>query len=67
MAAKTLQQLQSDIEAQRIKVDEGSITPDDVFGIDRDIVDSLDDKLTLSGSTDGNITVDQVNKRINLA
>ena len=67
MAVKTLQQLQSDIEAQRIKVDEGSITPDDVFGIDRDIVDSLDDKLTLSGSTDGNITVDQSNKRINLA
>ena len=67
MAVKTLQQLQSDIEAQRIKVDEGSITPTDVFGIDRDIVDTLDDKLTLSGSTDGNITVDQANRRINLS
>ena len=73
MAVKTLQQLRADITNESQKVDDGSITPTDVFGIDRDVVDSLYQILTteyqptLQGDEPQNITVDQNEKRIKLA
>lgn len=73
MAVKTLQQLRADIANESQKVDDGSITPTDVFGIDRDVVDSLYQILTteyqpaLQGDEPQNITVDQNKKRIKLA
>ena len=73
MAVKTLQQLRADITNESQKVDDGSITPTDVFGTDRDVVDSLYQILTsgyqptLQGDEPQNITVDQNEKRIKLA
>ena len=73
MAAKTLQQLRADITTESQKVDNNSITPTDVFGTDRDVVDSLYQILTseyqptLQGDEPQNITVDQNEKRIKLA
>ena len=73
MAAKTLQQLRADITTESQKVDNDSISPTDVFGIDRDVLDSLYQILTseyqqtLQGDTALNITVDQNEKRIELA
>ena len=73
MAVKTLQQLRADITNESQKVDDGSITPTDVFGTDRDVVDSLYQILTseyqptLQGDEPQNITVDQNEQRINLA
>ena len=73
MAVKTLQQLRADITNESQKVDDGSITPTDVFGIDRDVLDSLYQILTteyqptLQGDEPQNITVDQNEKRIKLA
>ena len=73
MAVKTLQQLRADITNESQKVDDGSITPIDVFGIDRDVLDSLYQILTseyqptLQGDEPQNITVDQNEKRIKLA
>ena len=73
MAVKTLQQLRADITNESQKVDDGSITPTDVFGTDRDVVDSLYQILTseyqqtLQGDSALNITVDQNEKRIKLA
>ena len=73
MAVKTLQQLRADITNESQKVDDGSITPTDVFGTDRDVVDSLYQILTsgyqptLQGDEPQNITVDQNEQRIKLA
>lgn len=73
MAVKTLQQLRADITNESQKVDDGSITPTDVFGTDRDVVDSLYQILTseyqktLQGDSALNITVDQNEQRIKLA
>ena len=73
MAVKTLQQLRADITNESQKVGDGSITPTDVFGIDRDVLDSLYQILTseyqptLQGDEPQNITVDQNEKRIKLA
>ena len=73
MAVKTLQQLRADITTESQKVDNNSITPTDVFGTDRDVVDSLYQILTseyqptLQGDEPQNITVDQNEKRIKLA
>lgn len=73
MAAKTLQQLRADITTESQKVDNNSISPTDVFGIDRDVLDSLYQILTseyqptLQGDEPQNIAVDQNEKRIKLA
>lgn len=73
MAVKTLQQLRADITNESQKVDNDSISPTDVFGIDRDVLDSLYQILTseyqqtLQGDTALNIAVDQNEKRIKLA
>ena len=73
MAVKTIQQLKEDITTQSQKVANDSVTPTDVFGIDRDVLDSLfnilltEYQLTLQGDTDGNITVDQNEKKVKLA
>ena len=81
MAIKDLTVLRTELNAQSQKTAEESITPSDVFGNGGvDVVDSLEAKIdnatlsleqakqdVLRGSVNGNITIDQSEKRVNLS